>query len=145
MLGVGAGFEGFKFGQGGVAAGNNGLADIDTAGLMFAESVEGLIDDPGGWGPAMDDGEVALMDFPPLLHFTQKGGVLFSPGHKKEARGFSVKSADQGEKFARVLFAEPVDQGESSIRSGGMDQPTGRLVNDEEAGIRLENRWRVHR
>ena len=85
MLGVGTGFEGSEFGQGRVAAGNNGLADIDTAGLMFAEPVEGLIDDPGGWGPAMDDGEVALMDFPPLLHFTQKGGVLFSPGHEKEA------------------------------------------------------------
>lgn len=69
MLGVGAGFEGFEFGQGGVGAGNNGLADIDTAGLMFAESVEGLIDDPGGWGSAINDGEVALMDFPPLLHF----------------------------------------------------------------------------
>ena len=85
MLGVGAGFECFKFGQGGVAAGNNGLADIDTAGLMFSEPVEGLIDDPGGWGPAMDDGEVAFMNFSALLHFAQKGGVLFPPGHEEEA------------------------------------------------------------
>ena len=135
MLGVGAGFEGFEFGHGGVGAGNNGLADIDPAGLMFAESVEGLIDDPGGWGSAMDDGEVAFMDFPPLLHFAQKGGVLFPPGHEKEARGFSIEAADQGEEFAGVLFAEPVDQGEGAVWAGGMDQPTGRLIDHEEPGI----------
>ena len=70
--------------------------------------------------------------------------MLFSPGHEKEARGFSVKSADQGEKFARVLFAEPVDQGESSIRPGGMDQPTGRLVDNEETGIGAEDGGGVH-
>ena len=135
MLGVGTGFEVFEFGHGGVGAGNNGLADIDTAGLMFAESVEGLIDDPGGWGSAMDDGEVAFMNFSALLHFAQKGGVLFPPGHEKEARGFSIEAADQGEEFAGVLFAEPIDQGKGPIGPGGMDQPTGRFIDHEEPGI----------
>ena len=144
VLRMGAGIEGFEFGHGGVGAGNNGLADIDQAGLMFAESVEGLIDDPGAGGTAMDNGEVAFMNFPALLHFAQKRGVLLSAGHKKESRGFSVKSADQGEEFAGVLFAEPIDQGESSIRPGGMDQPTGRLVDNEETGIGVEDGGGVH-
>ena len=37
-------FHGFVFGLGRVGAGDDRLADIDPAGLMFAEAVEGLID-----------------------------------------------------------------------------------------------------
>ena len=37
---------GFELGLGGVGAGNDRLAHIDLAGLMFAESVEGLVDQP---------------------------------------------------------------------------------------------------
>ena len=37
-------FHGFVFGLGGVGAGDDCLADIDSAGLVFAEAVEGLID-----------------------------------------------------------------------------------------------------
>ena len=85
MLRMGAGIEGFEFGHGGVGAGNDGLADINTARLMFAESVERLINDPGGGGSAMNNGEVTFMNFPALLHFAQKGGVLFSSGHEKKA------------------------------------------------------------
>ncbi len=69
MFGVVAGAEGIEFSRGGIGAGNNGLADIDPAGLMFAESVEGLIDDSGFGGSAMNDGEVAFVNFPALLHF----------------------------------------------------------------------------
>ena len=43
-VGVDAGFEGFVFGLGRVSAGDDGLADIDSAGLVFAEPVEGLVD-----------------------------------------------------------------------------------------------------
>lgn len=39
MFGVGAVAEGLEFSRGGVSAGNDGLADIDPAGLMFAEPV----------------------------------------------------------------------------------------------------------
>ncbi len=84
------------------------------------------------------------MNFPALLHFAQERGVLFSPGHKQKTRGFSVEAADQGEELSRILFAEPIDQGESSIRSGGMDQPTGRLVDNEETGIGAEDGGGVH-
>ena len=41
---VGTCFESFELGLGGVGAWYDGLAHIDSAGLMFAESVEGLID-----------------------------------------------------------------------------------------------------
>ena len=144
MLRMGPGFEGSEFGHGGVGAGNDGLADIDTARLMFAESVEGLIDDPGGWGSAMNDGEVAFMNLPALLHLAEQGSVFFAPRHKQKTRGFSVEAADQGEELSRILFAEPIDQGESSIRPGGMDQPSGRLVDNEETGIGTEDGGGVH-
>ena len=38
--------EGFELGLGGVSPGDDRLAHIDLAGLMFAESVEGLVDQP---------------------------------------------------------------------------------------------------
>ena len=46
VVGVGSGTQGFEFCNGWVGAGNHGLADIDPAGLVFAESVQGLIDHP---------------------------------------------------------------------------------------------------
>ena len=42
-FGVGTHIEGFVFGLGGVSAWDNGLADIDSAGLVFAEPIERLI------------------------------------------------------------------------------------------------------
>ena len=45
-LGVGSCGEGLELGLGGVSAGDDRLAHIDLAGLMFAESVERLIDQP---------------------------------------------------------------------------------------------------
>ena len=44
-FGVGTCFEGFELGLGGVGAWYDGLAHIDSAGLVFAESVERLIDE----------------------------------------------------------------------------------------------------
>ena len=46
VIGVGAGAQGFKFGDRAIGAGNDGLADIDPAGLVFAQTVQGLIDHP---------------------------------------------------------------------------------------------------
>lgn len=69
MFGVVAGAEGIEFSRGGIGAWHHGLADIDPAGLMFAEPVERLVDDPRCGGSAMDDGEVAFVNFPALLHF----------------------------------------------------------------------------
>ena len=57
----------------------------------------------------MNQGEITFMNFASLLHFTKEGGVLFAPGDEKEAAGFAVESADEGEKFIRVLVAKPVD------------------------------------
>ena len=42
-FGVGTCFEGFVFGLGRVSARDHGLANIDSAGLVFAQSVERLI------------------------------------------------------------------------------------------------------
>ena len=91
----------------------------------------------------MNEGEVRLMDFPSLLHFAEKGGVFFSPGDEEEAAGFTVESADKGKKFIGILVAEPVDQGESSIRTGGMNEPAGRFIDDQERGVFQDNR-RIH-
>ena len=44
---MGPGAEGFKFGDRRVGAGDHRLPDIDPAGLVFPEAVEGLVDDPG--------------------------------------------------------------------------------------------------
>ena len=68
VLGVGSGAEGFEFGQGRVGAGDHSLADIDPAGLVFAESIQRRIDDTGPRRPTVDDGKVSLLDFPALLH-----------------------------------------------------------------------------
>ena len=71
-------FEGFELGLGGVGAWDDGLSHIDSAGLMFAESVEGLVDQAGIWGPTMNNGEIAFLNLTALLHFTEEGGVLFA-------------------------------------------------------------------
>ena len=40
---VDAGFEGFVFGLGRVGAGDDGLADVDSAGLVFSEPIKRLV------------------------------------------------------------------------------------------------------
>ena len=66
---VGAGAQGFKFGDCGVGAGNDGLPDINSTGLVFTQAVQGLIDHPFiGWA-AMDNSQIGFMNLPPLLHF----------------------------------------------------------------------------
>lgn len=81
MLGVDSGFEGTVVRLGGVGAGDNGLADIDPARLVFAEAVEGLVDLARGGRAAMDKGKVGFMDFAALLHFAKKGGVFLASGN----------------------------------------------------------------
>ena len=83
----------------------------------------------------MDKGEVRLMDFSALLHFSKEGGVLFPPCHQEKAAGFSVEPAHERKKFIGILVAEPVDEGESAIGSGGVDEPTGRFIDDQERGV----------
>ena len=46
VVGVGTGAQGFKFSESWVCAGDHGLADIDPTGLVFAKTVQGLIDHP---------------------------------------------------------------------------------------------------
>ena len=55
---MGTCFEGFVFGLGGVGAWYDGLSHIDSAGLVFAESVEGLVDQASFWRTPMNKGEV---------------------------------------------------------------------------------------
>ena len=83
----------------------------------------------------MNKGEVRLMNFPTLLHFAKEGGVLFPPCHQEKAAGFSVEPAHERKKFIGILVAEPVDEGESAIGSGGVDEPTGRFIDDQERGV----------
>jgi len=134
-LGMGTGFAGFELSLGGVGAGNNGLADVDAAGLVFTETVEGLIDQPGfGWA-TMDDREITFLNFPALLHFPEEGGVLFAPCHQKKAARFAVESADEGKKLIGILVTKPVDEGEGAIRTGRVNKPAGRFINNQERGM----------
>ena len=139
VFGVRTGAESFEFGEGGISAGNHRLPDIDSAGLVFPQAVEGFIDDSGSGCPAVNDGEVGFMDFPALLHLSQKRGGFLSASHQKKARGFTVEPADQGQEFAGELLAEPIDQGEGSIGARGVDEPSGGFVDDEKAGISAED------
>ena len=44
----------------------------------------------------MKKSEVGLLDFAALLHFTEKGGVLFASSNQKKAASFAIESADEG-------------------------------------------------
>jgi len=92
---MGTCFEGFELGLCGIGAWDDGLSHINSAGLVFAESVEGLVDQARFRGPPMNKGEVRLMNFPTLLHFSKVGGVLFVPCHQEKATRFAVESADE--------------------------------------------------
>ena len=92
---VGPGAEGFEFGDRGVGAGDDGLPDIDPAGLVFPQPVEGLVDDPGFGRAAVDNRKVSFMNFPSLLHLAQKGSVFLSSGDQKEAGSFPIEAADE--------------------------------------------------
>ena len=92
----------------------------------------------------MNKGEVRLMNFPTLLHFSKVGGVLFATCHQKKATRFAVESADEGKEFIGILVAEPVDKRESSIGSGGVDEPAGRFIDDQKRGVFQDDR-RIHK
>ena len=87
-------FDGSELGLGRVGIGDDGLTNINPAGLVFAESVQGLVDQPEFGGATMNQGKVGFMNLPALLHFAQKGGVLLSSGNQEEAGGFAVETAD---------------------------------------------------
>ena len=91
----------------------------------------------------MYKGEVRLMNFPTLLHFTKERGVVFATCHQEESTGFAVESAHERKKLIWVLVAKPVDKGESAIGSGGMDEPTGRFIDNQKRGV-FQNDPRIH-
>ena len=80
------------------------------------------------------------MNFPALQHFTKQGGVFFAPCHQKKAGRLAVESADEGKEFIGILVAEPVDERESSIGTGGMNEPSGRFIDDQKRGVFEDNR-----
>jgi hypothetical protein len=107
---------------------------------VFAESVEGLVDKARFRGLPMNKGEVRLMNFPTLLHFSKVGGVLFATCHQKKAGRLAVESADEGKEFIGILVAKPVDERKSSIGTGGVNEPSGRLIDDQKSGVFQDNR-----
>ena len=96
MLRVVACAEGFKFGDGGVGAWDNGLADIDPARLVFSESIQRGVDDSGFRRLPVNDGVVGLTNFPALLHLAQQRGVLLAASHEEKAGGLAIKAAHEG-------------------------------------------------
>jgi len=77
------------------------------------------------------------------LHFAKKGGVLFATGHKEEAASFAVEAADEGEELLGIVVAEPVDQGESAVRTGRVNEPACGFVDDQEGRV-VEDDGRFH-
>ena len=75
------------------------------------------------------------MNFSALLHFSKEGGVLFPPCHQEKAARLAVEPADERKEFIGVLVAQPVDEGERSIGSGGVNEPASRFIDDEERGV----------
>jgi len=140
---VGTGFDCSVFGLCRVGVGDDCLANIDLAGAMFAESVERLIDNPRFRWASMDEGEVTFLNFTSLLHFAEDGSVFLASPHKKQATGFSVQPADQRKEFIGILVAEPIDECEGAIGTGGVNEPASRFIDDEERGMLQDNR-RIH-
>ena len=70
----------------------------------------------------MDEGEVTFMDCAALLHFTKYGGVFFAPTDEKQAAGFAVEAANKAEKLVRIHLAKVINEGDSAVGSGGMNQ-----------------------
>lgn len=87
----------------------------------------------------MDKGQVSFLDFPTLLHFAKKGGVLFASSNEQETGGFAVEPTDEGEKLLRIVISQPVDQRESAVGPSGVDQPAGRFVDDEKVPMFLND------
>ena len=92
----------------------------------------------------MDKGEVRLMDFSALLHFSKERGVVFATCHQEESTGFAVEPAHERKKFIGILVAEPVDERESSIGTGGVNEPSGRFIDDQKGGVFKDN-CRTHK
>ena len=80
------------------------------------------------------------MNFPALLHFSEKGGVLFAPCHQKKAAGFAIESANKRKKLVGILVTKPVDQGEGPVGSSGVNKPTRRFVDDQKRGMFQDDR-----
>jgi len=80
------------------------------------------------------------LNFSALLHFAKERGVLFAPCHQEKAAGFAVESADEGKEFIGILVAEPVDERESAIGSGGVNEPSGRFIDNQKGGVFQDNR-----
>ena len=87
----------------------------------------------------MNEGEVTFLNFTSLLHFSEQGRVDLASGHQEKAAGLAVESADEGKEFIGKLVAKPIDKRESSIGSGGVNQPAGRFIDDEEILLFRDN------
>ena len=78
----------------------------------------------------MNKSEVGFLDFAALLHFTEKGGVLFASSNQKKAASFAIESAYERKKLIGELVAEPIDKCKSAVGSGGVNEPAGRFIDD---------------
>ena len=133
-------FKANVLGLGGVGAWDDRLADIYLAGLVFAESVEWLIDQAAIGRATMNKGEVRFINLPALLHFPEEGGVLFASSNQQKAAGFAIESADEGQEFVRILVTEPIDKRKSAVGSGGVNEPAVRFIDDQKRGVFKDNR-----
>ena len=92
----------------------------------------------------MDQGEVTFMDFAALLHFAECRGVFFAPTDEKKATGFAVEAANKTKKLVGIHLAKVIDEGDGAIGSGGMNQETGRFIDDQPIRM-LQNHNYAHR
>jgi len=91
----------------------------------------------------VDEGQVTFMDFAPLLHFAEYGGVFFATTDEKKATGFAVEAANNTKKLVGIHLAEVINEGDGAIGSGGMNQSTGRFIDDQPIRM-LQNHGYAH-
>ena len=91
----------------------------------------------------MDEGQVTFMDFAALLHFTKYRGVFFATTDEKKATGFAVEAANKTEKLVWIHLAKIINEGDGAIGSSGMNQETGRFVDDQPIRM-LQNHEYAH-
>ena len=138
-----------KFSLGGGAVGADAVFDGDDAGLVLAE--RGIDDARFRGDVAVDDGQIFLLHGAGFPDFAQFAGSLRIFGDEHQSGGFAVQAVDQmwllvGRTSTRQSCWLPVeiypgtaDEAGVFIALGRMANEVGRLVDDEQVGVLVDD------
>ena len=134
----------FRFCRGGAAAlgvveRDDAAADPDGIYGRDAETAERGVDDPVFLlNAAVDKGEVGLGDLAAHGHAAEGRGGFGRAGGEDDAAGLAVESVGEGDEFSGKLLLEPAEEGGRAVGPGGMGEQIGRLGDDDEVGMGLD-------